>query len=105
MCHLATDEQIVWKVIRIPPERSSPELAVSVYPSYGPLIDAIFVRDAPLAVSQGCVDDCPFILRKLLAQCFAGNAQTARRFAFVAATGGKRLQDASFFDFFERQIA
>lgn len=64
MCHLATDEQIVWKVIRIPPERSSPELAVSVYPSYGPLIDAIFVRDAPVAVSQGCVDN--FVMAEVI---------------------------------------
>ncbi len=38
------------------PERGSPELAVSVYQSYGRIIDAVFRHDAPVAVAQSCVD-------------------------------------------------
>ena len=39
------------------PELNSPELAVSVYQSYGPLMDSIFAHDAPVEVSQRCVDN------------------------------------------------
>jgi len=46
------------------PELHSPELAVSVYQSYGPIIDAIFAHDAPIAVSQGCVDN--FIMAEVI---------------------------------------
>lgn len=46
------------------PEMGSPELAVSVYQSYGPLIDAIFAHDAPIAVSQGCVDN--FVMAEVI---------------------------------------
>lgn len=46
------------------PELGSPELAVSVYQSYGPLIDAIFAHDAPITVSQGCVDN--FVMAEVI---------------------------------------
>lgn len=46
------------------PQHGSPELAVSVYQSYGPLIDAIFAHDAPIAVSQGCVDN--FVMAEVI---------------------------------------
>jgi len=46
------------------PEKGSPELAVSVYQSYGPLIDAIFAHDAPIAVTQGCVDN--FVMAEVI---------------------------------------
>lgn len=38
------------------PELNSPELAMSVYQSYGPTIDAIFAHDAPLELAVACVD-------------------------------------------------
>jgi len=38
------------------PELFSPELALSVYQSYGRLIDAVFAHDAPIEVAQACVD-------------------------------------------------
>jgi len=38
------------------PEVRSPELAVSVYQSYGRIIDAVFRHDAPIDVAQSCVD-------------------------------------------------
>lgn len=38
------------------PELQSPELAVSVYQSYGRLIDFVFSHDASIEVAQGCVD-------------------------------------------------
>ncbi|MFH0880151.1 MAG: class I SAM-dependent methyltransferase [Lentisphaerota bacterium] len=38
------------------PEVGAPELAVSVFQSYGRLIDAIFAHDAPVEVAQSCVD-------------------------------------------------
>ena len=38
------------------PELSSPELAVSIYQSYGAMIDAIFAHDAPLELAVACVD-------------------------------------------------
>jgi len=46
------------------PQLGSPELAVSVYQSYGPIIDAIFAHDAPIAVSQGCVDN--FVMAEVI---------------------------------------
>ncbi len=46
------------------PQLGSPELAVSVYQSYGPLIDAIFAHDAPIAVTQGCVDN--FVMAEVI---------------------------------------
>lgn len=46
------------------PHLGSPELAVSVYQSYGPLIDCIFAHDAPIAVSQGCVDN--FVMAEVI---------------------------------------
>jgi SAM-dependent methyltransferase len=46
------------------PQLGSPELAVSVYQSYGPIIDAIFAHDAPVAVSQGCVDN--FVMAEVI---------------------------------------
>ncbi|MEE9912640.1 MAG: class I SAM-dependent methyltransferase [Deltaproteobacteria bacterium] len=46
------------------PHLGSPELAVSVYQSYGPLIDSIFAHDAPIAVSQGCVDN--FVMAEVI---------------------------------------
>lgn len=46
------------------PELGSPELAVSVYQSYGPLIDSIFAHDAPIAVTQGCVDN--FVMAEVI---------------------------------------
>ena len=42
----------------------SPELAVSVYQSYGPLIDAIFAHDAPITVTQSCVDN--FVMAEVI---------------------------------------
>ncbi len=38
------------------PEVHSPELAVSVYQSYGRIIDFVFAHDAPVDVVQACVD-------------------------------------------------
>lgn len=38
------------------PELQTPELAVSVYQSYGRLIDFVFSHDAPVEVAQACVD-------------------------------------------------
>jgi hypothetical protein len=38
------------------PEQNSPELAVSIYQSYGALIDAVFAHDAPLELAVACVD-------------------------------------------------
>jgi len=38
------------------PEMQTPELAVSVYQSYGRLIDFVFSHDAPIEVAQACVD-------------------------------------------------
>lgn len=38
------------------PELRTPELAVSIYQSYGKLIDFVFSHDAPVAVAQACVD-------------------------------------------------
>ncbi|HRU07001.1 MAG TPA: hypothetical protein P5137_14640, partial [Candidatus Brocadiia bacterium] len=38
------------------PELFSPELAVSVYQSYGRIIDFVYAHDAPVEVAQGCVD-------------------------------------------------
>ena len=38
------------------PELHTPELAVSVYQSYGRLIDYVFSHDAPIDVAQSCVD-------------------------------------------------
>jgi SAM-dependent methyltransferase len=38
------------------PELHSPELACSVYQSYGRIIDFVFAHDAPVAVAQACVD-------------------------------------------------
>ena len=38
------------------PELNSPELAVSIYQSYGSLIDAVFAHDAPLELAVECVD-------------------------------------------------
>lgn len=46
------------------PHLGSPELAVSVYQSYGPLIDNIFAHDAPIAVTQGCVDN--FVMAEVI---------------------------------------
>mgnify|MGYP000887308582 CR=1 FL=1 len=42
----------------------SPELAVSVYQSYGPLIDSIFAHDAPVVVTQSCVDN--FVMAEVI---------------------------------------
>ncbi len=38
------------------PELSSPELAVSVYQSYGTMVDEVFAHDASLELAQACVD-------------------------------------------------
>ncbi len=38
------------------PELHSPELALSVYQSYGRMIDAVFAHDAPLELANACVD-------------------------------------------------
>jgi len=38
------------------PELYSPELAMSVYQSYGRIIDFVFAHDAPVEVAQACVD-------------------------------------------------
>ncbi|MBU0716581.1 MAG: methyltransferase [Verrucomicrobia bacterium] len=38
------------------PELQTPELAASVYQSYGRLIDFVFSHDAPIEVAQACVD-------------------------------------------------
>ncbi len=38
------------------PERDTPELSVSVYQSYGRLMDFIFQHDAPLELAVSCVD-------------------------------------------------
>jgi len=38
------------------PELHSPELACSIYQSYGRLIDFVFAHDAPIHVAQACVD-------------------------------------------------
>ncbi|MDD5678433.1 MAG: methyltransferase domain-containing protein [Kiritimatiellae bacterium] len=38
------------------PEMQTPELAVSVYQSYGRLIDFVFSHDAPIEMAQACVD-------------------------------------------------
>ncbi len=38
------------------PELHSPELAASVYQTYGRVIDAVFAHDAPLEVAVACVD-------------------------------------------------
>ncbi len=38
------------------PEQHSPELAVSVYQSYGRLINLVFMHDAPLQLALSCVD-------------------------------------------------
>ncbi len=38
------------------PELHSPELALSVYQSYGRLIDRVFAHDAPVDVALACVD-------------------------------------------------
>jgi hypothetical protein len=46
------------------PQLGSPELAVSVYQSYGPLIDAIFAHDAPITVTQSCVDN--FVMAEVI---------------------------------------
>jgi SAM-dependent methyltransferase len=46
------------------PQLGSPELAVSVYQSYGPLIDSIFAHDTPIAGSQGCVDN--FVIAEVI---------------------------------------
>ena len=46
------------------PEMGSPELAVSVYQSYGPIIDSIFAHDAPIDVSQSCVDN--FVMAEVI---------------------------------------
>jgi hypothetical protein len=45
------------------PELYSPELALSVYQSYGRIIDFVFSHDAPVEVATGCVD-C-FIMAEL----------------------------------------
>jgi len=39
------------------PEFRSPELAVSVYQSYGRIIDDVFAHDAPVEIVQACVDN------------------------------------------------
>ncbi|HPC86690.1 MAG TPA: class I SAM-dependent methyltransferase [Smithellaceae bacterium] len=46
------------------PHLRSPELAVSVYQSYGPLIDSIFAHDAPITVTQSCVDN--FVMAEVI---------------------------------------
>ncbi len=46
------------------PQLGSPELAVSVYQSYGPLIDSIFAHDAPITVTQSCVDN--FVMAEVI---------------------------------------
>jgi len=38
------------------PEMYSPELALSVYQSYGSIVDAVFSHDAPVDVAIACVD-------------------------------------------------
>lgn len=38
------------------PELYSPELALSVYQSYGRMIDYVFAHDAPVDVALSCVD-------------------------------------------------
>lgn len=38
------------------PELHSPELAISLYQSYGRMIDFVFAHDAPIEVAQACVD-------------------------------------------------
>ena len=38
------------------PELNSPELAVSIYQSYGAMVDAIFAHDASLELAEACVD-------------------------------------------------
>jgi SAM-dependent methyltransferase len=42
----------------------SPALAVSIYQSYGWIIDDIFAHDAPVEISQGCVDN--FIMAEVV---------------------------------------
>ncbi len=46
------------------PEMHSPELALSIYQSYGPMIDAIFEHDAPVPVVQACVDN--FLMTEMI---------------------------------------
>jgi SAM-dependent methyltransferase len=46
------------------PQHGSPELAVSVYQSYGPLIDSIFAHDAPVVITQSCVDN--FVMAEVI---------------------------------------
>ena len=38
------------------PEQFSPELALSVYQSYGRMISLVFMHDAPLGLALSCVD-------------------------------------------------
>jgi hypothetical protein len=46
------------------PECRSPELALSLYQSYGRIIDFVFSHDAPVEVAVGCVDS--FLMAELV---------------------------------------